>query len=363
MRTDLKFLVSLLLVALLAVNCGKNDPVPIAGKPAPKEPAPNPVPVPKYLLWDYDEGVYVAGGGYGPERDVVKIWGSGNEQVLPDGDIDAYATSIFVCGDEIYVAGYEYNWNVYDGWYRYPTKAMVWKNGVAQPLTDGTNEACALSMFVSDNDVYVAGYESNGIKSVAMVWKNGVAEPLSDGTVDAYATSVFVAGGDIYVAGYEVFGPPSYTSTARLWKNGQPQALVAGYIANSVFVSGSDVYVAGSGYTHAMIWKNGVAQYLTGTSQASALSVYVAGDDVYVAGYEFSDLGKDTYGPTKAIIWKNGVSQPLTTGTENASANSITVFGDDIYAVGYKGDMAVIWKNNVGKVLGDGNASSVFIKR
>jgi len=59
-------------------------------------------------------------------------------------------------------------------------------------LTDGTQDAEGVSIFVSGSDVYVAGYELNGTKRVAKYWKNGIAVTLTDGTQNAYAHSVFI---------------------------------------------------------------------------------------------------------------------------------------------------------------------------
>ncbi|MEJ7675202.1 MAG: hypothetical protein WKF59_21480 [Chitinophagaceae bacterium] len=62
--------------------------------------------------------------------------------------------------------------------------AKVWKNGVATSLTNGSADEFASSVYVSGTDVYVAGYESDvsgfGI-DVAKVWKNGVATSLTNG--------------------------------------------------------------------------------------------------------------------------------------------------------------------------------------
>ncbi len=51
--------------------------------------------------------------------------------------------------------------------------------------------------------VYVAGYESNGTNNVAKYWIDGQEIKLSDGTSSAFATSIFVSGNDVYIAGSE----------------------------------------------------------------------------------------------------------------------------------------------------------------
>jgi len=83
--------------------------------------------------------------------------------------------------------------------------------------------------------VYVAGYEYSGVydpnagqpHSVAIVWKNGIATPLTDGTENAAASSVAVSGGDVYVAG-SVHGGSELHRVAALWKNGAITRLSSG---------------------------------------------------------------------------------------------------------------------------------------
>ncbi|MBJ2173229.1 hypothetical protein JBL43_03215 [Aureibaculum sp. A20] len=103
-------------------------------------------------------------------------------------------------------------------------------------------------------DVYVAGFEDNGLRTVAKIWKNGIGTPLTDGTRTSEALSVFVAQDDIYAAGFVYDGPKS---TAKLWKNGTETSLTDGSKnaeANSVCVSGTDVYVAGYESGDAKLW-------------------------------------------------------------------------------------------------------------
>jgi len=148
-----------------------------------------------------------------------------------------------------------------------------------------------------EGDVYVAGGSEIGVT----LWKNGVAQTLSE---TGSARSVFVSGNDVYVAGYVFKG---YNSIPTLWKNGVAQKLSEKGFAESVFVSGNDVYVAGSlGDGEVVLWKNGVAQKFT--EKGMARSVFVADNDVYVAGW----VDDERYGGMAAVLWKNGVRQNLT---------------------------------------------------
>ena len=97
------------------------------------------------------------------------------------GNDVSFTTTTSSTGD-VYIAGFENN----------GTKdvAKIWKNGVVTALTDGTNDAAAISVFVLGTDVYVSGWESNGTKKIAKIWKNGIATVLTNGTNDAQANSI-----------------------------------------------------------------------------------------------------------------------------------------------------------------------------
>ena len=92
--------------------------------------------------------------------------------------------------------------------------ATLWKNGEPIRLSDGTGNAEARSVYVAGDDVYVAGYMIFGSNPIAVVWKNGTAVPLS--TRSSNAGSVYVNGGLVYVAGEEFI--KAYT--ASLWRDG-----------------------------------------------------------------------------------------------------------------------------------------------
>ncbi len=83
---------------------------------------------------------------------------------------------------KIYICGYETN----------GTKAIAnyWKNGVQVLLTDGKDDSFAFSIYVLGNNVYVAGYVAQHLDG-AKYWKNGTQINISDNP-GAYLLTIFV---------------------------------------------------------------------------------------------------------------------------------------------------------------------------
>ena len=236
------------------------------------------------------ETVYVAGFDYSTLTPLLWVNGVA-QQLSADGISSAQAMSVYVSGNDVYVAGSAKENNLY--------VATLWKNGVAEHLIEGaTNSTLAQTVYVSGSDVYVAGYESS-TNRIATLWKNGTLMPLSDGVNRAEAKSICVAGDDVYVAGYD-------GNYAVLWTNGVARNLTDGTKnakANSVYVYGSNVYVVGNDGDSAILWTNGVAEKLPDlNSSAEAFSVHVVNGDIYVAGYDVNDSGNPV-----GIYWKNKV--------------------------------------------------------
>ena len=305
------------------------------------------------LPWDY------------PDFATAKLWVNGAPQSLNDNYVYAYANSVFASDGNVYVAGYEQNVD-------YAAHvARLWVNGVPQNLSDGSRNAYANSIFVSGGDVYVAGHEQNeNYVYVAKLWKNGVPQSLSDGSRDAYARSVFVSGNNVYVAGHDTNA--QYRTVAKLWVNGVSKNLSDGNYyeeAHSVFVSGNDVYVAGIGSNAqfadiAKLWVNDAPQTLSNPG-SRAYSVFASGGDVYVAGYDTNE--NYVY---VAKLWKNGVPQNLSDGSRDAYARSVFVFGGNVYVAGWEEnspyEIPTLWVNGAPQNLSDGTdvseAYSVFVK-
>jgi len=126
------------------------------------------------------------------------------------------------------------NGDVYAGGTDGQQRAAIWKNGVettvassggALPLTN------VKALFVSGADVYsISNVGFFGGTNVPAYWKNGVQVNLPlNGAFYGNANSIFVSGNDVYVAGTTAQG-------AVLWKNGVATLLAAGGHANSVIV-------------------------------------------------------------------------------------------------------------------------------
>jgi hypothetical protein len=336
--------------------------------------------------------VYVAGYNKNAKGEMVaKVWKNGREHQCLGRYANDWANSVFVSGDDVYVAG-TCSPPLNDDF------GVIWKNGKLDHGYVGGNKAN--SVFVVGDDVYVAGelgflhyclspeqkdesnaetlcYNKYKYRNFAVVWKNerDVQQRLNDGECWAAAYSVVVADDDLYVVGAEQNS--TRINVATLWKNGEVKYRLSDGEHNAeamcVFVAGESVYAAGyeekkkDSHT-AILWQNGKVKYRLSdvAHDGKAYSVFVSGDDVYVAGYEEN--------PKKIkipVLWKNG-EVVCRLGKRNGVAHSVSVYGNDVYVAGWAENpnriaVATLWKN--GKVqhrlsdgVHDGRAHSVFVK-
>ncbi|MFV0606091.1 MAG: fibronectin type III domain-containing protein [Niabella sp.] len=179
-----------------------------------------------------NNNVYVAGNMNEP-LETARVWVNGLDNVLTltQNCIRSVAKSIWVNGNDVYVAGHQQFNTASGGKY----VATVWKNGTPALLTPASNNGYATAVTVKNANVYVTGYENiNGI-NIAKVWKNQVAVNLSNGNIDEHTSSIFVTDTeDVYVGGYS--GNINTGIQAKYWKNGQAFTNNNGTYAWGIFV-------------------------------------------------------------------------------------------------------------------------------
>jgi uncharacterized membrane protein len=206
-----------------------------------------------------------------------------------------------------------------------------------------------------DTDVYLAGFISTSLSTIATFWKNGVATKLAGETQISSANAIAINGSDVYIAGAISNGNSSFP-VATYWKNGVAVQLtdsLPNTSANAIAIKGNDIYIAGTMNDVATVWKNGVATRLDNGNYSAAYGIAVSGNDVYVAGFTYAD--PIIFSPT---IWKNGVETRLDNGNISCVASSVSVIGNDVYVLGRSNNLATLWKNGIPTVFDDRTSQS-----
>jgi hypothetical protein len=222
------------------------------------------------------------------------LWRNGSESVLEG----IYGPMIDLQNDKLFGVWLE---ETFAGW-------VFHKNGSSQPIIDTAYSFGPMAMAVDGEDVYAAGSSfgqstaTHQPPSHAQYWKNG--QLIFRENTPSSGLSIFIHENDVYMAGI-LYPPKDSTSIACYWKNGQLVGLTDGNgvaIAKSIFISGSDVYAAGMLNGQAVYWKNGDLVQLTTTATLSmANCISVQGRDAHVGGFQ---NGHPAY-------WKNGVLQNI----------------------------------------------------
>ncbi len=163
--------------------------------------------------------VYIVGSDGSPSGG-AKFWKNTTTVNLPGFYVSPL--SIAVDGNDVYVGGIQLIGN--------KKVAMYWKNGQSVRLSDGTRDAQIRAIAVHNGVVHATGSESDplnapvGSYSVGKYWNSkGESVNLSNTTdlnwINPYAITVY--GNDVFIAGYEVNGINGYNYIiTKFWKNG-----------------------------------------------------------------------------------------------------------------------------------------------
>jgi hypothetical protein len=151
--------------------------------------------------------VYVAG----TESGATRLWKNGTNMPLSNASVAGSSfevSAMAVFGNDVYVVG-----NTNGSFIRY------WKNGNSNDIPI-TTQAFATSIFINNNDVYIGGYEIANGKAYATYWKNGVAVRVGASDRVTFARGIAIKDNDVYVVG-EQRDANNISDYAAMWKNGQ----------------------------------------------------------------------------------------------------------------------------------------------
>jgi hypothetical protein len=222
--------------------------------------------------------VYAVGGisGIGSTESAI-LWINNRGTILDTRGTRGAAHDVVVRGNNIYVVG---NLN---------NRAVVWVNGVPELLNNNNSEA--VSIFIKDDDIYIAGIiNSTAGGTQAVLWKNGVMQQLShSGFSASRTTGVFVHENNVYVSGFVV--NPDSSHRAVLYVNGVLQLLSENASrAEAVFVSNNNVYVAVNDDIRGgipVVWIDGEIQIIPNEFSAQINDIFIDGHDIYAVGSSF----------------------------------------------------------------------------
>ena len=287
------------------------------------------------------------------------IWHAGKAIHISDGTYDSYCNGAAIAGNVLYVVGNEATGDLVDDGYYEPYKSNVgvmWTIDLndfdpdapkvsKMALSDGKHETSALKVAVADSKVYVCGsdYVENGNRR-AIVWVDGKAVYLTDGSVDALPYCIAADGGDYYAGGYIQSSENKSLGTAVIWKNGEVTKLTDG--STLAKVSAISVYTDKLGKKHVLaagsekvnggrwkgvLWIDGKAQDLTAAEGTSIAAMSVTDEGYYIVGNKTIDAT----GSIVVCLWtKDGCSVLSKDDGSTVEGTALAIAGDEVYVVG-----------------------------
>jgi TolB-like protein len=252
-----------------------------------------------------------------------------NEEIHVLAQGNSNARSVFVSGDDVYVAGEVRN------------RATLWKNGVPQTLS--RKRSVVRYLYVDENDVYVAGRDGHDYT----LWKNGVPQRLGR---PFYSPVVRVFNGDVYVLYKSAFALYIHKNGTLVTKIDAPGVNYFNLHNDNLYVLGDDVYVFAIrwidiGRFITYIYKNGVFQY---SIDGFASSIAVNENHVYVL-------------TSPGILWRDNERFALS----DPGHQRLFVLGHDVYTAGYclHSRRNFIWENGIYRFLPDAmnRVNSIFV--
>lgn len=315
--------------------------------------------------------LYAVGQESVPDTDYfyATVWRDGKRFPLSDGSADAFCNAVCTGGDDVYVVGCEAIGDLIDDGYYEPyhqNVAVLWHfktgdeaNAARQTLSDGKYATSPVAVAVSNGNVYAAGFETPAFDRRAVWWKNGQMEYLTDGSTDALAYCILADGDDVYVGGYVQPADNKRGGIARIWKNGTAQDLTDGTTlakVNALCMDNGVLYAAGAektteGRWKGVLWRDGQPTYFTDEVGTEVTGLYVK-DGKYIIEGNMTDASSNVL----ACIWTNDGVQILSENLSLCQGVGLAVAGSDVYVAGNEAagfdyttfeeiNRAYVWKN------------------
>lgn len=346
------------------------------------EPKPDPTPDP---VIEKDTVVYAVGQEIVPGKDhyYAAVWKDGERFLLTDGAADGFCNAVCADGDKVYVVGCEAVGKLVDDGYYEPyaqNVGILWEfragdetHPTRTVLSDGEYATSPAAVAVANGNVYIAGFDTPEYDRRAMYWKNGRMEYLTDGSTDALAYCILAVGDDVYIGGY-VQPADKQGGIATVWKNGVAQDLTDGTTVakvNALCYDSGVLYAAGAekvtdGRWKGVLWTDGRPTYFTDEVGTEVTGLYVR-DGRYIIEGNMTD----TSGKVIACIWTNDGVQILSEGIGMCQGASLAVAGKDVYVTGNEVgfdpatyeeiNRAHLWKNGAEQPLQVTNPDNVSL--
>ncbi|MBL1411457.1 hypothetical protein [Sphingobacterium faecale] len=209
-----------------------------------------------------DNSTYMAGRTI---EDRTPVFWKNNELPIrleiPDNSFFRDFHGIEVIEDNCYVLGTISNRGTFD-------RVMLWKNGKALQITDGTNYIFKPSLYKYDDKIFITGEERLDDTHIATptVWnKDGQATRFRHEEENILISRIITDGKIMHSVGLK-FGEGS--GNATYWKNGKEvwsSADNAWSESRDIHIDGEDMYVSGFLNGIPTVWKNGKPTALSTT--------------------------------------------------------------------------------------------------
>ena len=256
--------------------------------------------------------------------------------------------SLFISDNNVYIAGKK---NVNDG-----DRATLWINGKPQELD--TIVSTAQFVYVHNDDIYVVGTRGSGSGRRTVLWKNGNMQELSKpGTFWLYPR--------IYVFDNEIYISRNSNKEIILWKDGEEKIKIIRTIGpDAFFIQNGDVYtIVYDEYQRSWkLYKNNIIEkeYIFNNKFISKIFFIPNKDkntDIDIYMLDNNSLWKNNENSFIKITEFESIENPATLEKIPTIPRHVFAMDNDIYVIAncYTSSISklLLWKNGTTKIIAE----------